>query len=364
MNGSSASNSNSNSAAAGNLGLTGTGLRFIRLALYLAAAVGIGALMFAAYQALRTTNSLHQSQDEMVASFDITAPAPRHLSPEYSDEGGRLLADCPNDPQKQLDPETLMLSYGEDSDLDIQPVNWEQFQKYLSQVTGKKVEAQQYLNTVEDVAAIKDGKIHVVALHAADAPYIVNNAGFIPVAVLGTEKGATGNHLDLAVMPASTIKTLADLRGRTLTCSQPTSITGHRAAIAVLLRDAKLRPDVDYTVNYSLGQTRSITGLAAGDYEATALSDDKLQSLLKAGRIKPADYRIIYESPVIPRFTIGYVYNLKPGLASKIEEAILGFQNEGGAVGDSGDHPMRFFAVDYKGDFEFMRELTNPLTRA
>ena len=52
MNGSSASNSNSNSAAAGNLGLTGTGLRFIRLALYLAAAVGIGALMFAAYQAL------------------------------------------------------------------------------------------------------------------------------------------------------------------------------------------------------------------------------------------------------------------------------------------------------------------------
>src|SRR5262249_8437393 len=150
-------------------------------------------------------------------------------------------------------------------------INWEDFQKHLSQVTGTKVLCQQYNNTVDDVAAVKEGKIHIVALHAADAPYLVNNAGFIPVAVVGSEGAALGNHLDLAVTPASEIKTLSDLRGHTLTCTQPTSITGYRAAIAVLLRDAKLRPNVDYTVNYSLGQTKSILGLAEGEYSAVAL---------------------------------------------------------------------------------------------
>lgn len=249
------------------------------------------------------------------------------------------------------------MSYGEDSDLDVQPVDWDGFQKYLAEVTGKKVVAQEFTNTVDDIVAIKDGRIHIIALHAADAPYLVNNAGFIPVAVLGNESGASGNHLDLLVTPSSNIKTLADMRGHTLTCTRPTSITGYRAAIAVLLRDAKLRPNIDYIVNYSFGQRKSIEGLIGHDYELIALSDDKLQSLLKSGVVKNADYRIVYASQVIPRFTIGYVYNLEPGLAAKITDAILQFKNEQGPRPESSAEPMKFFAVDYQKDFEFVRQI-------
>jgi phosphonate transport system substrate-binding protein len=308
-------------------------------------------------QALRATSALHESQQKMVESFDLATPTRRHLAPEYSDNSGRLLADPPTDPEKFVSPDTIVLSYGEDSDVEIQPVNWDGFQKHLSEVTGKKVVGQHYNNTVEDVAAVKEGRIHVVALHAADTPYLVNNAGFIPVAVLGSGEGALGNHLDLAVAKDSDIRALSDLRGRTLTCTQPTSITGHRAAIAVLLQEGKLRPDVDYIVNYSLGQTKSITGVAEGEYTAVALSDDKLQSLIKAGRVQASNYRIIYESQVIPRFTIGYVYNLAPELAAKVTEAILGFKNEAAIEEESTGQPMRFFRVDYKKDFEFVRKI-------
>ncbi|HTQ39648.1 MAG TPA: PhnD/SsuA/transferrin family substrate-binding protein [Pirellulales bacterium] len=332
-------------------------LPLVRVILYLGLAAAVAVIIVAGVQTIRATASLHESQDRTAATFDITTPAPRHLAADYTDRDGRLLADCPSDPQKLLNPDTLVLSYGEDSDLDIQPVNWDDFQKYLAQITGKKVVAQAYTNTVDDVLAIKEGRVHVVALHAADAPYLVNNAGLIPVAVLGYDQVAAGNHLDLAVAPASNIKTLGDIRGRTLTCTRPTSVTGYRAAIAVLLRDAKLRPDVDYIVNYSFGQRRSIQGLAAGDYEVVALSDDKLQSLVKAGEIKSSDYRLVYESQVIPRFTIGYVYNLQPELAAKITEAILGFKNEHASRQEGSEEPMRFFAVDYKKDFEFVRRI-------
>ena len=78
--------------------------------------------------------------------------------------------------------------------------------------------------------------------------------------------------------------------------------------------------------------------------------------MLKQGSIKPTDYRVIYQSEVIPRLTIGYVYNLEPDLAEKVTSAALDFANEGGAARriDSGQ-PMRFFPINYTQDFEFVR---------
>ena len=215
-----------------------------------------------------------------------------------------------------------MLAHYQDADAETQLVDWDALQARLAEATGKKIVGQEYLNSADDVAALKAGTIHIVALHAADAPYVVNNAGFVPVAVLGSEDGAHGNHLDIAVAATSKIKALADVRGHALTCTTPDSITGYRAAIAVLAQQAGLRPDVDYNIDFSFGQKKSVLGVAAGDFEVAALSDDKLQSMLKKGSVTPAEYRLIYESEVIPRLTIGYAYNLQPELAAKVARAV------------------------------------------
>jgi phosphonate transport system substrate-binding protein len=340
-----------------NTKLNGPVFQALRWFLYFALAAAVGLLLFTGYKANRDKNGMIESQQNLVSSFGVTAPAKRHLAAEYADKQGRLLADVPADQEKLLNPDALVVAYGEDSDLEVQPINWQEFGADLEKATGKKVSLQTYLNTVTDVADFKDGKIHIVALHAADTPYLVNNAGFIPVAVVGTDGAAIGNHLDLAVAAKSDIKKLADLKGRTLTATNPVSITGNRAAVAVLLQDAGLQPDVDYTINYSLGQTRSILGIASGEYEAAAWSNDKLQSLLRAERIKPTDYRIIYQSQVIPRFTIGYCYSLNPELAEKVRQAILNFKNTTGPADEETGQPLRFFPIEYKKDFEFVRKI-------
>jgi phosphonate transport system substrate-binding protein len=136
-------------------------------------------------------------------------------------------------------------------------------------------------------------------------------------------------------------------------------MTGYRAAIIVLAQQAGLRLDGDYAINFSLGQKRSVLGLIGGDYSVAALSDDKVQSMLKKGSIKASDYRVIYQSEVIPRLTIGYVYNLDPALAAKVTSAALNFKNEGGGAEESTGEPMRFFPTDYKKDFEFVRTVDN-----
>ena len=281
----------------------------------------------------------------------------KHLMPEYTDKADRLLADPPSDPERLLDPDTLVLAHYVDAEEDVQLVDWGSLQDQLAKATGKQVVRQEFWNSPDEVAAIKAGQIQLVAMHAADAPYLVNNAGFIPVAVLGTEAGATGNRLDIAVPANSNIQTLADLRGHTLTCTAPDSVTGYRAAVVVLLQEAGLAPDRDYSIAFSHGQRRSVLGVIAGDSLAAALSHDKVRSMLKSGNIKADDYRVIYQSHVIPRLTIGYVYNLKPELAAQITTATLDFKNEGGATDESDGIPMRFFPIDYKNDFEFVRTI-------
>jgi phosphonate transport system substrate-binding protein len=281
----------------------------------------------------------------------------KQLSPEYTDKNGRLLADPPTNLADLIDPSTLVVASTEDADVENQQVDWKAFCTSLEKITGKKVVSQAYENSVADVAAVKAGKIQIVALHAADTPYLVNTAGFIPVAVLGGKAGPTGNRLDIAVPNSSSIRTLADLKGHTLTCTIPSSITGYRAAVALLSWEADLRPNVDYLVNFSLGQKKSIKGLVKNQFEAAALSDDKVQSLLADGKLQSSDYRTIYQSEVIPRLTVGYVYNLKPELAVQIQQALLNFDNAGGASDEDGGEPMRFAPVDYKKDFDLVRRI-------
>src|SRR5262249_37588686 len=156
--------------------------------------------------------------------------------------------------------------------------------------------------------------ITLIALHAADTPFLVNHYGFQPLACLGNKSGVNGNRLDIIVPAGSSIASPADLKGHRLVCTEPSSITGYRAAIAVLMREFSLRPDVEYEVTWSLGQKKSISGIAKGEFEAAAISDDKLQSQLAKGSIKPSSYKLIYQSPVIPRTTIGCFYNLNPAL--------------------------------------------------
>ena len=335
----------------------GAPLALLRVTIYLALAAVIAFALFAGYQTMMAKASLNQTQATVVSGMGLTEMTEKHLAPEYSDKSGRLLADPPTDPAALIDPGTLVLAYTGDADTETQTVDWKGLCATLEKVTGKKVVSQAYDNSIEDVAAVKAGKVQIVALHAADTPYLVNNAGFIPVAVLGGKSGPTGNKLDISVPNSSSINSLADLKGHTLTCTIPSSITGYRAAVAVLMLENQLRPNVDYLINFSLGQKKSIKGLVKKQFEAAALSDDKVQSLIGDDKLKAGDFRTIYQSQVIPRLTIGYVYNLKPEVAAQIQQAVLQFDNANGAPDEDGGEPMRFAPTDYKKDFDLVRKI-------
>ncbi len=325
-----------------------------RLAMFLCLMAAIGVTGNALWQNRKADESRQQSDAASVRATGLIDASPKRLASKFRDDNHTLLADAPDDASKLMDPTTLILGHLASSDPDSASISWEDFDKHLSSELGRPVTDTVVENGPSQIDKIKAGQITIMALHAADAPFLVNNCGYHPVAVLGDETGAAGNRLDLIVPAKSTIASPYDLKGHTLTCTGPLSVVGYRAAIVLLLQNQSLRPNVDYLLSWSLGQKQSIKGVADGTYEAAAVSDDKLNSLLDKGTVTKAAYKVIYQSDVFPRTTIGYFYNLKPDLAEKLRLAILSYRP---VPTDENDKPMHFMPVDYKKDFSLIRQI-------
>ena len=324
-----------------------------RLALFVCL---IAAIAYAgnAYRQTRAANETRvETEASAVRAMGLVSSDAKHLMAGFTDSHGTLLADAPSDPAKLIDPAKLVLAHLDETDSSTAIVDWGPFVDHLSKATGKPVELMTVENGPAAIDKIKAGQITLIALHAADVPFLVNNAGYQPVGVVANDAGATGNRMDLIVRSGSSLKGPADLKGKTLTCTGPLSIVGYRAAIALFLQNQGLRPNVDYFICWSLGQSASIKGVAEGTYEAAAVSDEKLNAALAKGSIKENSYHIIYQSDVFPRTAIGYFYNLKPELAAKIHDAVLSYKPA--ATGDG--TPMHFVPVDYKKDFALVRTI-------
>jgi phosphonate transport system substrate-binding protein len=323
-----------------------------------------------ARKTLMANSSKESNEQAAVRSTGLIQPAAHGLAAQFTDSQGRLLADPPASADQLLDPQTLVVAHIVGSDPEAPGIPWKQFEAHLALVTGRQVEDQEFDDTPEQLAQIKTGSPTIVALHAADTPFLVNNYGFEPAAVLGDESGANGNHLDIVVPAGSGIQHPGDLRGHSLVCTVPTSITGYRAAIVLLMKNEGLRPNLDYFLTWSMGQKLSITGIAGKEYEAAAISDDKLQSMLQLKQVDSSKYQVIYKSDVIPRTTIGWFYNLKPELAEKVRQGILSYKPDAAsaaadaAMGDAADNTdspdvsgklLHFIPIEYKKDFQLVR---------
>ncbi len=323
----------------------------------LVAAIGI--VMVIAYRGSQQQTALQATQTQSASFYGAINPISKVLASQYTDADGDLLADAPTDLAALVDPDTLVVAHYEGDYEEDPRVNWDAFKAHLEAATGKKIVLQEYLHTAVEVEAIAQGQIHIVAPHAADVPCLVNYAGLVPVAALGTDDAPNGNHMVIAVTPSSNLQSLKDLKGKTLTCTRPNSITGYRAAVTLMSQQANMRLDSDYHVFLSDGQGRSIRGLVARWFEVAAISHDKLQWALAKGTIKDSHYRTIYESEVIPRLTIGHIHNLTPQLAAKVTAAMLSFDNQRTNGEEWTTLPMRFHAVDYQRDFQFVRKMDN-----
>ena len=277
------------------------------------------------------------------------------LDEMYCDENNDLVADTPKDSSKWKDPNTLVFTYTPVEDPAVYKDAFADFQKYLGEVTGKKVIYYTVQSNAAEVEAMRSGRLHIAGFSTGPTGFAVNLAGYVPIAVKGTEDAFQGYNLIVVVKKDSPIQTLADLKGKKVAHTSASSNSGNLAPRALFPPEG-IVPDEDYTVVYSGKHDQSIMGVGHGDYDAAPVASDVFDRMAKAGRINGDDYRIVFTSPRFPTSSFGLAHDLNPELAKKLVDAFYAYrftpemqETFGGAD--------RFFPITYINEWKVIRDI-------
>ena len=279
------------------------------------------------------------------------------LDKAYCDRDGDLVADAPTDPKQLVDPPTLIFAYTPVEDPAVYAKVWDGFVKHMEKVTGKKVMFFPVQSNAAEIEAMRSGRLHVAGFNTGSNPIAVNCAGLVPFAIMGTQKGEFGYEMELIVPADSPIKTPADIKGKKLAFTSPTSNSGYKAPLAILKSDFNLEPERDFKPVFSGKHDNSIIGVANKDYDAAAIANEVMKRMVERKVVDPAKIRTIYKSETFPTTGYGYAHNLDPKLVEKIKQAFFTFPWEGSSLKAEFKEEDRFVPINYKKDWSVIRKI-------
>lgn len=273
----------------------------------------------------------------------------------YCDANNDLVADAPTDPKRWRDPSALVWAYTPVEDPAVYANIFKPFTDHLQACTGKRIVYYPVQSNSAEIEAMRSGRLHFAGFSTGPTGFAVNLAGAVPFAAKGVGKDVRGYHLITVVKASSPFKTLADLKGKKVAHTSPSSNSGNLAP-RVLFPAEGLTPDTDYKPLMSGGHDKSVLGVASGDYDAGAVASDVFDRMVTRGTVKGDEFRTIFKSPVFPTSSFAYAHDLKPELASKLQECFFSFRFTPEMTKEfNGDD--RFLPITYKDNWAVVREV-------
>ncbi|MDJ0943928.1 MAG: phosphate/phosphite/phosphonate ABC transporter substrate-binding protein [Kiloniellales bacterium] len=279
------------------------------------------------------------------------------LDQRYCDRDGDLVADLPLDESKWVDPDTVIFSYTPVEDPAVYAKVWQSFIDHMSKVTGRKVVFFPVQSYAAQYEAMRSGRLHVAGVNTGGNPVAVNCAGFVPFAMMASADGSFGYEMEIIVPAGSPLQTPADLKGKQLAFTSPTSNSGFKAPSALLKSEFGMVADQDFTTTFSGKHDNSILGVANKDYEAAAVANSVLKRMIDREVIKAEQINTIYRSATFPTTGYGHAHNLHPALVAKIKQAFFTFDWEGSDLKQEFKKEDRFVSIHHKSDWDVIRKI-------
>lgn len=277
------------------------------------------------------------------------------LDERYCDDDGDLVADPPKDRRLWKNPPFLLFTYSPLEDPAVYEKLLEPWITHLGACTGKRMRFYHVHSNAAAIEAMRAGRMHVGLFSAGDAAFAVNLAGAVPFASRGDASGAQGYQLWIVVRKDSPFQKVADLKGKRVAHTSPSSNSGNLAPRALLPAEG-LAPDKDYKVVYSGRHENSVTGVNSGDYDGAAIASDVLLRMAGRGLVKLEDFRILYRSPSFPAGAMAMAHDLHPDLQGKIRQCAFDFRFSPEMV-KSFQGADRWVPVTYRKDWEIIRKV-------
>jgi phosphonate transport system substrate-binding protein len=227
----------------------------------------------------------------------------------------------------------------------------------MEKLTGKKVVFFPVQSNAAQIEAMRSGRLHVAGFNTGSNPIAVNCAGFVPFAIMGSQNGEFGYEMEIIVPADSAIKTPADLKGKKLAFTAPTSNSGFKAPSAILKADFNLEAERDFTPVFSGKHDNSVLGVANKDYDAASIANEVMKRMVERKVVDPAKIRSIYKSETFPTTGYGYAHNLDPKLVEKVKDAFFTFPWAGSALKAEFKEQDRFVPITYQKDWSVIRKI-------
>lgn len=194
--------------------------------------------------------------------------------------------------------------------------------KYLEAKTGMKVEWTPVTDYAAAVETVVNGKIDLAWF--GGFTYVqssVRSDGKTVPLVQRTED--TEFKSVFITRKDSGIKTLSDLKGRTLSFGSQSSTSGHLMPRSFLLA-AKIDPDKDLKrVSFSGAHDATIAAVASGKVDAGALNISVWNKFVEDKKVDPNDVVVFYTTPSYFDYNWTVRPNMDPALSAKIKQAFL-----------------------------------------
>lgn len=290
-----------------------------------------------------------------VASAQETCGNRGQLDTLYCDANNDLVADVPKDPSKWRDPSALVWAYTPVEDPAVYANVFKPFTDHLSKCVGKRMVYYPVQSNAAEIEAMRSGRLHFAGFSTGPTGFAVNLAGAIPFAAKGLGAEVRGYNLVAVVKTSSPYQKLADLKGKKVAHTSPSSNSGNLAP-RVLFPEQGLKADDDYKPVMSGGHDKSVLGVGTGDYDMAAVASDVFERMIARGTIKADDYRVIYRSPVFPTSSFAHAHDLKPELADKLKACFMSFRFSAEMQKEfNGDD--RFLPITYQKEWAVVRDV-------
>jgi phosphonate transport system substrate-binding protein len=293
----------------------------------------------------------------------ILLPAAAHsafkLDSRYQDRDGDLVADIPEQTEKQTDPSTLVFAYTPVEDPAVYREVWSGFLDHLSDITGKQVQFFPVQSNAAQIEAMRAGRLHIAGFNTGSNPLAVACAGFRPFTMMAAADGSFGYEMEIITYPGSGVEKVEDIRGGELAFTSQTSNSGFKAPSAILKADYNMVPDQDFEPVFSGKHDNSILGVANKDYQAAAIANSVLNRMLQRDVVSDEQIVSVYKSQTFPTTGYGIAHNLKPELQEQIQEAFFTFDWKGSELEEefSKSGEAQFIPITFKEHWEVIRKI-------
>ncbi|UKO95802.1 phosphate/phosphite/phosphonate ABC transporter substrate-binding protein [Nostoc sp. UHCC 0870] len=190
-------------------------------------------------------------------------------------------------------PKSLKFAVTDVTGIDDLKRDFGAFSTVLAEVLGINIELFPVENPTAAAPALLSGNLDLV--FAGPSEYLILNSRAKAIPIISVKR--KNYHSIFIVRADSNIKTLAQLKGKTIAMRKVGSTSGHIAPTSLLI-DAGLDPKTDFKT--VMLDNKGGKALKTGEVDAWSMSSDRYQSVLDSEGLSNKDFKIIFQGTELP----------------------------------------------------------------